>query len=139
VLIGGNEITKRDWQGEHFQKSMDRLLHALTQMGATVITMTMIDNSQLFLPHVPWPPIVYERLRSANTLIRKLSDTYGAICLNFESLPQMQPRAIFGVDRVHLNALGYLKVAAEVAHCLTRYSGILITGPSLAVPAERQP
>jgi lysophospholipase L1-like esterase len=130
---GANDVAWNDWNGSTYHARMDRMLAALGENGATLITFTLADVWHI-LPYAPAG--FYDRVREMNDVIRELSAKHDTVFFDFWQHPEVMPPDSWGGDAVHPNALGYLQMARALADALGQRAGIDIAGESLALPAS---
>lgn len=79
--------------------------------GVEVITFTMPDISKAN----PVATVVRDRLSTLNEIIRRQALKHDVPCLDFEHVPSSSDPRLWGEDRLHINTLGHLRVAAAMA------------------------
>lgn len=128
---GANDVVWNDWDVLSYRARMDRMLTALYEIGATLITFTLADVWRI-VPHAPAD--FYDRVAEMNDVVRELSAKHDTAFFDFWEYPELMPPDSWGGDAMHPNALGYLRMARALAGALGKRAGIEITGESLALP-----
>ena len=119
ATVGMNDIRGAEFSPGDFAADVGRLLDALAQTGATVLTCTLPDIADV----VPLPAehvaIARRRLSEASDIIREQAATNGAICLDTWAMKEVTARPeLFTADRLHPNATGHGMLAAVFADLL---------------------
>ena len=119
ATVGMNDIRGAEFSPGDFAADVGRLLDALAQTGATVLTCTLPDIADV----VPLPAehvaIARRRLSEASDIIREQAATNGAICLDTWAMKEVTARPeLFMADRLHPNATGHGMLAAVFADLL---------------------
>jgi lysophospholipase L1-like esterase len=119
VTVGANDIRSPEFKPGNFAADVGRLLDAVGQTGATVLTCTLPDIADV----VPLPPeyvaIARRRLREAGDIIREEAAVRGAVCLDTWAMKEVAARPdLFTADRLHPNATGHEMLAAVFANLL---------------------
>jgi lysophospholipase L1-like esterase len=119
VTVGMNDIRNPEFRPGVFAADAGRLLDALAQTGATVLTCTLPDIADV----VPLPPeyvsIARFRLAQASEIIREQAAVRGAVCLDTWAMKDVVSRPdLFTADRLHPNARGHRMLAAVFADLL---------------------
>ncbi len=119
VTVGMNDIRGPQFSPDRFAADVGRLLGALTQTGATVLTCTLPDIADV----VPLPPeyvaAAHRRLSQASDVIREQAASCGALCLDTWAMKDVTARPdLFTADRLHPNANGHRMLAAVFADLL---------------------
>ncbi|MDP9375468.1 MAG: SGNH/GDSL hydrolase family protein [Chloroflexota bacterium] len=131
LIAGANDVLRPGWSLARYRDDLDAMLVALAPGGATIILGTLPD----FTAVMPLPPTLAARLRGrlaeANAAVLELGRRYGAVCIDFESVPGAYDRRYWSADGLHPNAHGHLLYAATVARRLAERAGAPIAGPTL--------
>jgi lysophospholipase L1-like esterase len=119
VTVGANDIRSPEFKPGDFAADVGRLLDALAQTGATVLTCTLPDIADV----VPLPPeyvaIARRRLWQAGDILREAAALRGAVCLDTWAMKDVAARPdLFTADRLHPNATGHRMLAAVFADLL---------------------
>jgi lysophospholipase L1-like esterase len=119
VTVGVNDIRSPAYSPRAFAAGIGKLLDALAQTGATLLTCTLPDIADV----VPLPPeyvaIARRRLRQASDIIREQAAVRGAVCLDTWAMKDVATRPdLFTADRLHPNASGHQMLAAVFADLL---------------------
>lgn len=114
----------------------DEMFSAAMGQGITVITFTMPDISKAN----PVATVVRDRLAALNDIIRRQALKHDVACLDFEHVPSASDPRLWGEDRLHINTLGHLRVAAAMAWLLNLPGSDLSWETELdAQPGEQEP
>lgn len=118
VTVGMNDIRAHDFGQQGFADGLGRLLDALTVTGATLLTCTLPDISDVIALPPDLVDIARERMRQASDTIREESRRHGALCLDLWARPDAVDPGLFGADRIHPNAKGHRLMASVFADML---------------------
>lgn len=114
VFAGTNDIIRSAY--DHTQVLEDlRAMHvALRGIGATVLTITMPDLSEL----TPFAARARPRLLAFNAAVRSLCRETGSLLLDVAQFPEACDPRLWHEDRLHANAEGHRRIAAGLAATL---------------------
>ena len=114
VCIGMNDVTR---PGANFDTALTELedLHAqLALSGATVVTTTFPDLTQI----IPIGRILAARVARINDAIRRAADWYDFRLVDLYNAPSMAHADTWSADRVHGSPKGHALFAAAAAEAL---------------------
>jgi lysophospholipase L1-like esterase len=114
VFSGVNDIARRHCDVAAVAREMDRMLATLRSTGATVLTITMPDLSEV----VPIARLLRNRLLSLNERVRESCARTGAICVDLARTPVAGDLRLWSDDRLHANSLGHARIASALAQAL---------------------
>ncbi|MGV0746444.1 SGNH/GDSL hydrolase family protein [Mycolicibacterium sp. XJ870] len=115
ICIGMNDVTR---PGRAFHRALgdlDRVYAALADSGATVVTTTFPDITQI----LPVGRLLGKRVLQINTTIADAADRYGFRLVDLYSAPSMREAETWSPDRVHGSAKGHMLFAAAAAEALS--------------------
>ncbi|MGV0676717.1 SGNH/GDSL hydrolase family protein [Mycolicibacterium fortuitum] len=129
VCIGMNDVTR---PGRSFTRALDDLdvvYRLLSDSGATVVTTTFPDITQI----LPVGRLLGKRVVRINDAINEAADRYGFHLVDLYSAPSMREPETWSPDRVHGSAKGHALFAAAAAEALglpgSNHDWALTTGP----------
>lgn len=114
VCIGMNDVTR---PGRSFQRALGDLGHlygTLAESGATVVTTTFPDITQI----LPVGRLLGKRVVQINAAIDDAADRYGFRLVDLYSAPSMREPQTWSADRVHGSSRGHALFAAAAAEAL---------------------
>ena len=114
VFSGVNDITHRRCDVAAVARELERMLTTFTDSGATVLTITMPDLSEV----APVARLVRERLLALNERVRESCARTGAICVDLARVPVTSDLRLWSEDRLHANSEGHTRIAQALAHAL---------------------
>jgi lysophospholipase L1-like esterase len=118
VTVGMNDIRVRDFFPDRFAADLRRLLDALAETGATVLTCTLPDVSGVVALPAEYVGIARQRLTQASEIIRGEAARSGARCLDVWAMQVEGQPELFTSDRLHPNAAGHRVLARAFADLL---------------------
>jgi lysophospholipase L1-like esterase len=118
VTVGMNDIRVRDFFPDRFAADLRRLLDALAETGATVLTCTLPDVSGVVALPAEYVGIARQRLTQASEIIRSEAAGSGARCLDVWAMQVEGQPELFTSDRLHPNAAGHRVLARAFADLL---------------------
>ncbi len=86
----------------------------LIECGATVVGFTLPDLAGV----MPLGRIIASRVDRLNAALRRVSESTGAILVDFTVHSVASDRRLWHEDRLHANSLGHARIAAALAHAL---------------------
>ena len=114
-IVGGvNDLLGLRPNFTHIEQIYDEMFSAAVAQGIAVITFTMPDISKAN----PVATVVRDRLFTLNDIIRRQALRHDVACLDFQNVPSSSDPRLWGEDRLHINTLGHLRVAAAMAWLL---------------------
>mgnify|MGYP002398046593 FL=1 len=93
---------------------LDRIYSALADSGATVVTTTFPDITQI----LPVGRLLGKRMLHINAAIIAAAQKYGFLLVDLYSAPSMREAETWSPDRVHGSARGHMLFAAAAAEAL---------------------
>lgn len=114
VCIGMNDVTR---PGRSFHRALgdlDSIYRRLAASGATVVTTTFPDITQI----LPVGRLLGKRVIQINDVVRISADRFGFRLVDLHSAPSMCDPATWSPDRVHGSAKGHSLFAAAAAEAL---------------------
>lgn len=114
VFAGVNDIVRRECDVTAVAREMERMLAAFSDAGATVLTITMPDLSEV----APIARLLRDRLLALNDRVREACRTTGAHCVDLAQNPVTSDLRLWSEDRLHANSEGHRRIAAALAHAL---------------------
>ena len=114
VFCGTNDIIRRRVDLDAVAVDIRTMQRALRALGATVLTFTMPDLSEM----IPGAARLRARLARFNADVRAISRETGTICMDLATFPVASDPRLWSDDRLHGNTLGHTRVAQGLAHTL---------------------
>jgi len=115
VTVGMNDIRARGFDELSFKSGLGQLLEALAATEAKVLTSTLPDLTRIMSLSPEMTEIARERTRQASDIIREQAESYGVVCLDVWSLPDVADPDFYSPDRMHPNSRGHQFLAAAFA------------------------
>jgi lysophospholipase L1-like esterase len=114
VFCGTNDIIRRGFALEQVVDDIRDMQRALRDAGATVLTITMPDISEV----MPLAKRVRPRLQQFNAAVREVSRETGTIVVDLAAQPFAGDPRFWSGDRLHANSEGHTRIAAALAQAL---------------------
>jgi lysophospholipase L1-like esterase len=114
VCIGMNDVTRPGRAFHRALDDLDRIYARLADSGATVVTTTFPDITQI----LPVGRLLGKRVVHINAAIACAAERYGFRLVDLYSAPSMREPQTWSPDRVHGSALGHELFAAAAAEAL---------------------
>ncbi len=114
VFGGTNDIIRRGFALEPVIADIRTMQRALRDIGATVITITMPDLSEV----MPLAKAAAPKLRDFNQAVREVSAETGTIVVDLAAYAWVTDPRFWSSDRLHANTEGHTRIAAALAHAL---------------------
>lgn len=114
VFAGTNDIIRSGFRLEPVIADLATMQHALRAQGATVLTITMPDLTEV----MPLARHARPRLDAFNAAVRALARETGAIVVDLAAHPFAGDPRFWSRDRLHANTEGHTRIAAALAHAL---------------------
>jgi lysophospholipase L1-like esterase len=118
VAAGANDAFQRGFVASVVQAELDRIVGALTDAGALVITFSCFDLGLTSLLAPERRAGLSERLHELGQLTEQVSRRYDGIHVDFLRHPALADD-LLSADRLHINRRGHAIVAAEVIRALS--------------------
>jgi lysophospholipase L1-like esterase len=114
VFSGTNDVIRGGFDLDAVMGDLRTLHVALRDRGATVLTLTMPDLSEV----APFARRIAPRLRAFNAAVRELCTETGTRLLDLAEHSLACDRRLWHDDRLHANAEGHRRIAAGLAQVL---------------------
>jgi lysophospholipase L1-like esterase len=114
VVAGLNDTLRRRCDVDVVAGHLEAMIGALSDRGATVLTMTFPDP----VPINPLARPARARLFAFNAALREIAGRHGARVVDFERRGQGHDRRLWHPDRLHANSEGHARIAAAFADAL---------------------
>ena len=114
VFCGTNDVIRNGFRLAPVIDDIRTMQQALRSTGATVLTLTMPDLSEV----MPFARRASPRLRAFNAAVRDVARETGTIVVDLASYPFVTDPRFWGDDRLHANSEGHARIAASLAHAL---------------------
>jgi lysophospholipase L1-like esterase len=114
LFCGTNDVVSRRFDLERVAADFDRMLAALVDSGATVLTFTMPNLASV----LPLARRIAPRLDALNEAMRRAAARRGARLVDFAAHPVAADPRLWSDDRLHANTAGHARIAAALAHAL---------------------
>lgn len=114
VFAGTNDIIRSKYSESQVIDDLRAMHTALRGIGATVVTITMPDLSEV----APFAERARPRLLAFNAAVRALCAETGSLVLDVAQYPVACDPRLWHEDRLHANAEGHRRIAAGLASVL---------------------
>lgn len=114
VFAGTNDIIRSKYDETQVMEDLRAMHVAFRAIGATVVTITMPDLSEV----APFAARAKPRLLAFNAAVRALCAETGSLLLDVAQFPAACDPRLWHEDRLHANAEGHARIAAGLAHVL---------------------
>lgn len=114
VVAGMNDLLRPNFQFETFRADLMAMFGELRLAGATVLTFTLPDLTQVASVARP----LRGRLHSMNAMIRDVAHRTGTRVADLAAHPVAADPRLWSDDRLHANSLGHARVAEALADAL---------------------
>jgi lysophospholipase L1-like esterase len=114
VIAGVNDLLRPRCDLTEVIGQLDTMCATLVATGATVLTITQPDP--VAVARIGRP--IRRRLFAYNEGVRACADRHGLLLVDFERIPECTHPMFWSEDRLHLNTLGHIRMAATVAEVL---------------------
>ncbi len=114
VFGGTNDIIRRGFRLDPVIDDIRTMQRALRDAGATVLTITMPDLSEV----MPFARGAAPKLRAFNAAVREVSRETGTIVVDLAAEPFVTDPRFWSEDRLHANSEGHRRIAESLAHAL---------------------
>lgn len=130
VFAGTNDIIRRRFALEPVIADLRTMQRELRAVGATVLTITMPDLSEV----APMARGVAPRLLAFNERVREISAESGTLLVDLARYPVAADPRLWHEDRLHANSAGHERIAAALADALGIGDGSAWCDPLPPVP-----
>ncbi|MDO5681507.1 MAG: GDSL-type esterase/lipase family protein [Propionibacteriaceae bacterium] len=114
-IVGGvNDVISLRPDFDQMAADLDIMFARARARGITVISFTNPDISRAN----PLATVVRDRLLTLNGIVRRLAREHDVLFVDFEHVPVASDPRLWGEDRLHINTLGHVRVAAGMAWLL---------------------
>ncbi|HEY4056843.1 MAG TPA: SGNH/GDSL hydrolase family protein [Kofleriaceae bacterium] len=114
VVAGMNDLLRRNWSAARVAGEVGDMVHALRELGATVVMFTIPDvSSRMKLGRT-----LSQRTADLNVELRAIAAREGAVLLDLASHSLAHDRRMWAVDRLHGNPAGHERIGNELARLL---------------------
>jgi lysophospholipase L1-like esterase len=114
IFSGVNDIARRYCNVAGVAREMEEVFDRFTTTGATVLTITMPDLSDV----APVARLMRKRLLELNDRVREACARTGTRCVDLARVPVTADLRLWSEDRLHANSEGHRRIAAALAHAL---------------------
>ena len=114
LFAGTNDVVRRSFDAEAVAADIEHMQREHIEAGATVLSFTLPDLAGV----MPLGRLVASRVETMNAALRSLSESTGAILVDFAAHPIASDRRLWHEDRLHANSLGHARIAAALAQAL---------------------
>lgn len=114
VCVGMNDVTRPGRRFARALRDLDTLHDILASSGATVVTTTFPDITQI----LPAGRLLIARVLRINDVIRAAADRHGFRLVDLYDAASMTDPAVWSPDRVHGSRTGHMLFAAAAAEAL---------------------
>ena len=114
VFGGTNDIIRRGFSLDAVVADIRTMQRAFRDAGATVLTITMPDLSEV----MPLAKRAAPKLHAFNAAVREVSRETGTIVVDLAAYPFVTDPRFWSGDRLHANSEGHARIAAALAHAL---------------------
>lgn len=114
VVCGVNDVIALRPDFVQMEADLEVMFARARARGITVITFTNPDISRAN----PLATVVRDRLLALNAIVRRLAREHGVLFIDFEHIPVASDPRLWGEDRLHINTIGHVRVAAGMAWLL---------------------
>lgn len=112
TIVGGvNDVIGLRPDFDRIESDLAWMFSSATARGIEVLTFTNPDLARAN----PVAAVVRERLLTLNGIIRRLAREYGVLFIDFEHIPMASDPRLWGEDRLHVNTIGHIRIAAALA------------------------
>lgn len=112
TIVGGvNDILGLRPHFQSMENQLDELFAAPRERGIRVLSFTMPDISRAN----PVATVVRDRILTLNQIIRRCALRHDVALIDFEHVPSASDPRLWGEDRLHINSIGHIRVAAAMA------------------------
>lgn len=114
VVAGMNDLLRSGWDAARVAAQVGEMVAGLRGVGATVITFTIPDVSR----RMRLGGALTAKTAALNSEICAMAAKTGALLLDLASYELAHDSRVWAADRIHGNAEGHARIAAELAYLL---------------------
>jgi len=114
LFSGTNDVLARRFDPDALAGDVEAMHRPLIAGGAVLLTFTLPDLSSV----IPLARLARARIEALNEQLRAVSQSTGAILLDFARIPVTGDPRLWSEDRLHANAEGHTRIAAALATAL---------------------
>ncbi len=114
LFAGTNDLVRPSFDAEVVAADIGYMQRKHIEAGATVLSFTLPDLGGV----MPLGRLVAPRVERMNVALRRVSESTGAILVDFAAHRVASDRRLWHEDRLHANSLGHERIAAALAHAL---------------------
>jgi lysophospholipase L1-like esterase len=111
VVSGTNDLLRPRFDATSLRADIELMQRALVEVGATVITFTLPDLSDI----MPIARMLRTRLHAMDDAIRSACVSTGAILCDLAAHPVARDLRLWSDDRLHANSAGHARIADALA------------------------
>jgi lysophospholipase L1-like esterase len=117
VSAGANDMLRRSFDEAHVAEELDRMLGALSDQGAMVVTFGLLDLSRTsFVPDALRAGL-RDRLQRLNATTAEVTERHGGVHVDFFDHPALDDE-LWSADMIHPNRRGHACIATSVVQSL---------------------
>lgn len=111
MVAGTNDVLRLRFDADGFAADLEAMQKALVDQGATVLTFTLPDLSQV----LPLGRLLAPRVAEMNERIAAACARSGALLCALAAHPVASDPRLWSPDRLHANAAGHARIAEALA------------------------
>jgi lysophospholipase L1-like esterase len=117
VSAGANDMLRRAFDADHVAQELDRMLGALSNQGALVVTFGLLDLSRTSFVPDGMRAGLRKRLQRLNATTAAVTERHGGVHVDFYDHPALDD-ALWSADMIHPNRRGHACIATSVVEAL---------------------
>ncbi|WP_156722017.1 SGNH/GDSL hydrolase family protein [Streptomyces apocyni] len=133
VFAGVNDLIRPRYDADAVVSELEEMFAALTDAGATVVTLTFPDIGRI----APLARGLRPRVRDFNTRVRAAAARHGVLVADTAGPEVTTDPRMWSADRLHASPLGHTRIAAAVADALRLPGSDTTWTRPLPTPAPR--
>lgn len=130
VVSGTNDLLRPRFDADSVAADVEEMQRALIGVGATVITWTLPDLSEV----MPFARLMGVRTEALNVALRRACSRTGALLLDLAALPVAGDPRLWSHDRLHANSIGHARIAEALAYTVGLSSDLSWAAPLPPAP-----
>lgn len=111
VVAGMNDLLRPDFDARQVAADIEAMQRTLVAGGATVLTFTLPDLTQV----MPFSRRLVPNVEAFNRELRLASARAGAVLVDFAAHPVASDPRLWSEDRLHANSAGHARIAQALA------------------------